>query len=192
MPPKTAITREKIISAATELVRMSGAEALNARSLAKMIGCSTQPLFYQFESMNEIKAYVIEEAKRVYEGYLTREMQRSDFPKYKLSGLGYIRFAREEKELFKLLYMRERENRGIPEKDAMTDEIVRKMSENTGLKLESAKKMHGAMWAFVHGIAAMAATNYLFLDESMISDMMTKVYRGLLSEYGKEDENDQN
>lgn len=192
MPPKTAITRERIICAATELVRMSGAEALNARALAKAIGCSTQPLFYQFESMNEIKNAVLQEAKRVYEGYLTREMERRDFPKYKLSGLGYIRFAREEKELFKLLFMRERENGSVPEEDAVTDEIVLKMSEITGLTLESAKKMHGVMWAFVHGIAAMAATNYLFLDESMISDMMTKVYRGLLSEYGKEDKNDQN
>ncbi len=190
MPPKTAITKERIISAATELVRVSGADALNARLLAKTIGCSTQPLFYQFESMNEIKAAVIEEAKRVYEGYLTREMERRDFPKYKLSGLGYIRFAREEKELFKLLFMRERENISVPEEDRMTDEIVRKMSEATGLRLENAQKMHGAMWAVVHGIAAMAATGYLFWDDDRISDTMTKVYRGLLSEYGKEDEDD--
>ena len=192
MPPKTAITREKIISAAIDLVRMFGAAALNARLLAKTIGCSTQPLFYQFESMNEIRENVILEAKKVYERYLTREMERGDYPKYKLSGLGYIRFAREEKELFKLLFMRERENSRIPEKDEMTEEIVNNMSEITGLPLDSAKKMHGAMWAFVHGIAAMAATDYLFWEEDVISDMLTKIYRGLLAEYGKEDANDQN
>ena len=190
MPPKTAITREKIISAAVGLVRMSGTDALNARSIAKAIGCSTQPLFYQFESMNEIKNAVIEEAKRVYEAYLTREMERRDLPRYKLSGFGYIRFAREEKELFKLLFMRERENRNVPEEDRMTDEIVRRMSEATGLKIESAGKMHGAMWAVVHGIASMAATNYLFWDDDLISDTLTKVYRGLLSEYGMEDAHD--
>lgn len=128
MPPKTSVTREKIVEAAVDFVRKNGADQLNARALAKALSCSTQPLFYQFESMQEIRQAVIVRAKEIYVCFLQREMQRTDEPAYKLSGLGYIRFAKEEKELFKLLFMRERETGAPPEEDEFTDRLVENRS----------------------------------------------------------------
>ena len=48
MPPAVRITEEDIISAAVELVRENGLSFLNARSLAKKIGCSVHPIFRIF------------------------------------------------------------------------------------------------------------------------------------------------
>ena len=61
MPPKPKVTRNQIVAAAFELVRTQGHESLNVRTLAKALGCSTQPLLYWFDSMEEIRreTYVV-------------------------------------------------------------------------------------------------------------------------------------
>ena len=44
MPPKVKVSREEIINATVEIVRRSGAQAVNARTVAAALGCSTQPI----------------------------------------------------------------------------------------------------------------------------------------------------
>ena len=51
MPPKVKVTREEIIAAALELLRQKGMEAVNARAVASVLGCSTQPIFSNYSSM---------------------------------------------------------------------------------------------------------------------------------------------
>ena len=53
MPPKVKITKEDIINAAIEIVKANGEEAINARNIAATLGCSTQPVFSNFASMEE-------------------------------------------------------------------------------------------------------------------------------------------
>ena len=65
MPPKVRVTKENIIKTATELVRQSGADAINARAIAKVLGCSTQPIFSNFATMDELKTAVIQSAQEL-------------------------------------------------------------------------------------------------------------------------------
>ena len=51
MPPKVKVSKEEIINTAISLIRKSGASAVNARSIAAELGCSTQPIFSNFASM---------------------------------------------------------------------------------------------------------------------------------------------
>ena len=51
MPPKIKITKEEIIKTALELVRTSGEQSINARTVAGALNCSTQPIFSNFSSM---------------------------------------------------------------------------------------------------------------------------------------------
>ena len=101
-PVHNKLTKEDIINAALETVRQNGADAINARSLASYLDCSTQPIFSNFASMDELRLAVIDKATELYNNYLTREIDEQNYPAYKASGIAYIRFAREEKELFKL------------------------------------------------------------------------------------------
>ena len=64
MPPRVRVTKEEIVRAATDLVRAEGMECLNARRIASALGCSTQPIFSNFGSMEELRAAVIEDAER--------------------------------------------------------------------------------------------------------------------------------
>lgn len=52
MPPKVKITKEMIIDAAFEIARSEGAENINARTVSKKLGCSTQPVMYHFKTIH--------------------------------------------------------------------------------------------------------------------------------------------
>ncbi len=177
MPPKVKITKDCILSEAVELVRCEGAQALNSRALASRLGCSTQPLFSNYPSMDELKADILTRAYDLYRYYITREISSGKYPIYKSSGMAYIRFAKEEKELFKMLLMR---GRSKPEQEATEDIIsIRYLEDKLGIPFEKARFLHLEMWTFVHGIAVMYATSYLDLDEETVSDMLTDAFLGL-------------
>ena len=108
MPPKVRINKEDIISAALELIRQEGADAINARAIASALGCSTQPIFSNFNSMEELENETLAAAHSLYLEFIKKEEDRAEYPKYKSFGMAYIRFAAEERELFKLLFMRDR------------------------------------------------------------------------------------
>ena len=186
MPPKVRITKEEIVNAALEIVRESGAESINARTVAARLQCSTQPVFSNFASMEELRLAAVQQAMAVYEQYCKRESESGRYPAYKASGMAYIRFAREEKELFRLLFMRERAGHTIPEELDIGLRAVATVQHATGLDSDAAKLFHLEMWAFVHGIAAMLATGYLDLSGELISQMLTDAYQGLTKHYGKE------
>ena len=108
MPPKVKTSREDIINTCLEIVRSSGTESINARNIASVLGCSTQPIFSNFKSMEELTEATILAAYQIYLNFINEEVNSEKYPKYKAFGMAYIRFARVEKELFKLLFMRDR------------------------------------------------------------------------------------
>ena len=177
MPPKVKVTRQHIIATAMEIVRQSGAQALNARTVAAALECSTQPVFSNFESMEMLKQAVGEQAEALCQEYIRREIEQGQYPEYKASGMAYIRFAKEEKELFKLLYMRDRANETIPSEIEFGSWMEHIVQRATGLQVTDAKLFHLEMWVCVHGIATMFATGYLDLDWSLVSDMVTDFYQ---------------
>ena len=186
MPPKIKITKEEIIETALNITRGCGAQAINARSIANTLNCSTQPIFSNFTSMDELRQAVTEKADLLFRDYMKREIENGDHPAYKASGMAYIRFAKEEKELFKLLYMFDRAEAPAPENSDLSESMESLVRNYTGLDNDSAKLFHLEMWAYVHGIATMFATGYLDLDWSLVSKMMTDAYQGLRKQYGME------
>ncbi len=186
MPPKVKITKDEIINAALELVRKNGAESINARTLAAALNCSTQPVFSNFSSMEELRHAVLVQADKLRREYMHKEIEQGNFPAYKASGMAYIRFAKEETELFKLLYMRDRRGEPISEDEQVDDEMETIVHQNTGLESMEAKLFHLEMWAYVHGIATMFATGFLDLDWDLVAKMLTDAYQGLKKQYEME------
>lgn len=178
MPPKVKITREDIVSTALSLVREGGEGAINARAIATALNCSTQPVFSNFSSMSELKEATIAAAYGLYLGFLEKEDGSGRYPKYKAYGMAYIRFAREERELFKLLFMRDRTGEDIsasPDFEASA-ELIGKIN---GVDIQTARLMHLEMWTCVHGIGAMIATSFLSLDGELVSRIISDLYQGV-------------
>ena len=185
MPPKVKIAKEEILRVAIDIVRNHGAEALNARTIASLLNCSTQPIFSNFATMDELRLAVVEKADLLCQEYMRQEVESGEYPAYKANGMAYIRFAKEEKELFKLLYMRDRSGETIPEGTELTDKMELLVYENTGLDGAGAKLFHLEMWAYVHGVATMFATGFFDMDWELVSKMLTDAYQGLIKQYGK-------
>lgn len=178
MPPKVKIAKEDIIKTALLLLQKNGAAAINARSIAAALGCSTQPVFSNFATMEELQSAVVAAAHERYLGFLQSEVEEGKYPKYKAFGMAYIRFAKEEKELFKLLFMCDRggeEMMPTVDFEASVEMIMRA----NGVSEETARLMHLEMWTCVHGIGTMLATSFLELDWELISNMITDVYQGI-------------
>ena len=186
MPPKVKITKEDIISAAIEIVRKSGDQAINARDIANVLGCSTQPIFSNFATMDELRLAVVERADMLCNQYMEREVASEKYPAYKANGMAYIRFAKEEKELFRLLYMRDRSKEIVSEDTEMMHRMEEMINENTGLEGDDIKLFHLEMWAYVHGIATMQATGFQDLEWDFISKLITDAYQGLKKQHEKE------
>ncbi len=183
MPPKVKITKSDIINAAVNIVRQQGDQALNARNIAAALDCSTQPVFSNFTTMEELRLSVIDAADALCREYMRREVESCQYPPYKANGMAYIRFAKEEKELFKLLYMRDRSAEEVPPETDLNLQMSSIVQSNTGLDSESALLFHLEMWSFVHGIATMTATGFCRLDWELISKMLTDAYQGLKKHY---------
>ena len=184
MPRKTVIFKKDIINAAVELVRSDGHESLNARALAKSLGCSTQPIFSNFSSMDDVMKSVLEATLEVYNDFVRREFERgSGYPPYKTNGMAYIRFAMDEKNLFRLLFMRDRTNDPDPVENSTFTDVLPLIMKATGLSENQAALFHLEMWTCVHGIAVMAATSYYKWDEELASRAMTDTYQGLIRRF---------
>ncbi len=181
MPPEIKITKEAMLHAAVEIVEESGMDKLNARSLAKRLGCSVQPIFRVFSGMDELKQAVIQRVGKMYYAYLSNSISLED----NLVGLelAYIRFAREKKNLFLLLHMSDR--LGLNDINGFAGvginyEIVEAMAAMTGLTLEQAKTLYTGTFFTAHGIAAMLATNHCTFQEEEIRNIIENVFFGLV------------
>ena len=178
MPRKNRFTREEILASALDLTREKGIAAVTARGLGEWLGTSSKPVFGQFENMEAVQRAVFTAAEEEYAAFLREDMAAGKYPPYKASGMAYIRFAREQKELFKLLFMRDRTH----EEKAAGDELealLGLIQKNMGLSRDDAYRFHLEMWIYVHGIATMIATAYLEWDMDFISAALTDAYQGL-------------
>ena len=186
MAPKIKIAKEDILRTAIALVRENGASALNARAIAAALHCSTQPIFSNFSSMEVLQEATVAAAYGVYLDFLKSEAESGKYPPYKAYGMAYIRFAKEEKELFRLLFMRERPETGTtsaPDFEAAVQMIM----QANGITKEKATLIHLEVWCCVHGIATMLVTSFLPLEWDLISDMLTDVYLGIREKHLKEE-----
>lgn len=159
MPPSVRFSREDVLNAAYQLVRREGSNALNARSVAKELGGSTQPIFRLFSSMEELKQAVIELALNTWKASLRERMQTSTFP-YLTICMSYLIFARDEPELFKLLFMRDRVSDGSCT-DYNMDWYIPLLENSIKVDTDTARKLYERNWHYCHGLAAGIATKYI-------------------------------
>ena len=103
MPPKVKFTKDEIVDAALRVARVKGAEGVTTRDIAAELGVSTRPIFTYYRGMDELRADLRLAAHAVYRRY-TDEGLRQPIP-FLGFGRQYLRFAREEPQLYRLLFL---------------------------------------------------------------------------------------
>lgn len=186
MPPIKKFNKENIIHIAYDIVKEEGMDAINARRVAAALGCSVQPIFHNFTSMEELKREVY---NKIYETYQLsmRKASVSERP-YKAMGLAYIGFAKNYPEFFKIIFMQETDlnAENFILHDNYDNDVIKIGQELTGLSYEDQKKLHVKVWIFTHGIACLVATKTVDLSDSEISMLLEETVRQMIIGYKKE------
>lgn len=191
MPPKVKVTEEEILNVSIRMVREKGIESLNARDLAKEIGCSVHPIFRSFHSMDGLKTAVYKRAEEIYNHcMMTAGEQPEDG--FLNMGLAYIDFAKNEKNLFKLLFMsdafREQSIMDIVGTTEGDDEVIEMLCQKIGLSEKAAKELYAGIWITTHGIAAMFATNNCRFSDEENRRVLNNSFMGLVLKLKNEEE----
>ena len=103
MPAKVKVSKEMIIDAAFEVAKEAGAENINARTVSEKLGCSTQPILYQFERIEDVRIAAHKKGTEFHINYVTNLSGKYERPMLEV-GMRYIQFAVEEKNLFRFLF----------------------------------------------------------------------------------------
>lgn len=174
MPKAKKLTRSELLVAAAEVVRKRGEGALNARAVAAELGCSTQPVYSLFGSMEELKSALLGEATARYRRFIEDYLSKGDRSRYEAYGMGFVKFAREERGLFRFLFLREGRNL----EDPFFGDILHEMETLYRMPREKAREFHADMGVFSFGLAALVYQG-AELSEEEISEAYKREFYAL-------------
>lgn len=174
MAPKNKFTREEMVAAAVRVVQKLGAAALTAKSLAEELGTSTQPVFTCFGTMDTAKAEVYAAAERMFDEYLTAGLKE----KIPFFGFGtqYIRFARKEPELYRLLFLTRPDDMGSGAFSVMRhmQALVRpSLMEIYHISEQETDHYFRDLWLVVHSLATLIVTGDCPYSDREIEQILT-------------------
>ena len=180
MPPKTKITKQMVADASFDVIRKNGHEKLNARTIARHLGCSTQPVLYGFGTVDEIRRAAYRMADEYHTAYILPAETDKD-PMLAL-GLNYIRFGHEEKNLFRFLFQTDQFG-GMDVDAIMRDPNLSPVLEVIAKKLrcgtDKTRETFLAFFGIAHGLASLLANNSMQYDEELCRNLLKNVLGGL-------------
>jgi len=172
MPPKVQHTKEEIIEAGFSLVRKEGIDALSARRVARLLNCTARPIYHHFKSMDELKAAVIHKAGKFSVEFFMKEKNEDPFVEL---GLGYIRFAKKEEQLFKLIYLTKSEDVDYHEDRIQPFlERYRAHPRLQHLSNEQLISINLKMWIFSHGLASLMLIDAITMNMEEVAASIKK------------------
>lgn len=173
------IKKEDLIKGSIKIIRDDGDSNLSARNLAKVVGCSTQPIFRLFTNMDDLKKTVYDDVYELQKKYLLKGNEHQ--VPFIGVGLSYIDFATKEKNLFKFLFMSSfTKCNNILEMADNEDgkKYTEMIIKSTGLSPESSKQIYINTWLIIHGIASMMATTNSKLTRNDIETIIFDAFKG--------------
>lgn len=182
MARKETITKDEILNAAFQMTRQDGFTQVSARTLAAKAGCSTQPIFRVYKNMEELGGDLYSKAIGFFHDYYDSFPKTSDTPFVNM-GLAYIRFAQEEQQLFKLLFMGKNRH-GKSLYDLLNGDkgtVVREINNAKFYGCKDPSGMFMRMWIFIHGSACMSLTGDYDLQEEDTVKLLEESYQAFLN-----------
>lgn len=174
MAPRNKFTREEMIKAAMQVIREHGYNALTAQRIADVLGTSTRSVFTCFETMEKVKAEVYAETLKVYDDYANAGLKEK-IPFFGV-GMQYIRFAREEPELYRFLFLTRAQDKEHSAMKSMQhlQELVRPALMNIyRITAEEAERYFRDFWFVVHSLSTLIVTGDCPYSDREIGQILT-------------------
>lgn len=182
MSTQAKITKEIILQAAFEIARVNGLEKVSNREIAKKINCSIRPIYYYFKNTEELNKELYKKIEKYFYKVIMEKVS-DDIPPYKQIGINYIKFARNEKKLFQILFTTGNKNyfEDFIANDLEDYEKLTKIIKNTTkLSDEDISTFHIRMWIFSHGIATLVANDTISLTEEQVRKLLSDEFQALM------------
>ena len=177
MPPKQRITREMILEKSFAMFCKEGMGAVNARSVAKALNCSTQPIFSYFEGMEDLRGAIEQKAREVFAQVLAAASEGGSIVK---CSTAYIRLAYEQPRLFARLLMSVGGEDSIAlQAEGVEDRLKSGLVNQYGLDAQQADKLYSDLWVFAHGLACLIAVGRVAFEEHVVEERMAAVSEAL-------------
>ncbi len=175
MPPKVKFQKEEIIEAAVNIAREKGISAVTAREVGARLGVSSRPLFTYFDTVDELKRAVYDYAKKLYQEYV-KEGLTAEIP-FLGVGQSYIRFAKQEPELYKFLFLNSPSDikgsamEGLKLSQELARESLMRIYHMDG---NTADKYFRDLWLVAYSIATLIVTGECRYSDDEISALFTE------------------
>lgn len=179
MPPKPKFTKDEIVSAALEVARKDGINAVSAREVGKYLGTSSSPVFSAFKNMDELLDEVYSAALNEYSEYISDSVNY--VPVFKQFGFRLIQFAKSEPNLFKIIF--EKPHTDIKYNDVVlsipaADICIESIMKQEKLGYEQSRLVFEDVLLTGFGICSMVSSNCCVIDDSDLDTYLGIAYKG--------------
>lgn len=165
--------KEDILKKSINFIKDYGYSKLTARELAKFIGCSTQPIFKNYNNFNMYKNDLKTYLRKDYTNFISKYIDKNDYL-YTIS-YAYALYAKKEPNIFFSLFMADlTESRTISEvlNTERNIETINAIVKQYNISLEEAKKIYREVRFYTHGIATQLCINSIKLTDKEIKDLI--------------------
>ena len=177
MPRQPRFSKNDIVAAGLGIVRASGFEAISARALGKELGTSSSPMFTMFKDMNEVMDAI---RTAVEKTFIARMNGVTDyFPAFKEFGLRLVAFAKEDPNIFQMLFLGKDARPEIAE--SIARECLGVVEQGYGLTSEQSEFLFRQMWPVACGIAALCVKHPEDFSEEEVSKTLSYHFSGIMS-----------
>jgi AcrR family transcriptional regulator len=183
MPPKVEMTKDKILKEALELVREQGIDVLTARNLAQRLNCSTQPIYSVCGGMEQLKNAVYTMAVEFTISYMKNYTDEKNSPALNL-GIGFLHLARNEKQLFKTVYLSGYKMFDLTKEKFIGEDISTAYMLHSkrlrSIDKDKLRKIYYKLTIYVIGIGTMINTETIKIGMDEAIEMLKDMYEILL------------
>ena len=185
MPRSVQITKEKILTAALDVLIREGYSAVSIKSIARELNCSTQPIAWQFGNMDNMREALTKEAV----AYANQKMMPTStncIEAFWQIGYGYINLAFDTPNLFRFVYMGESKNycRG-GFNSILTDKgnavLIDKLYPYLNISREQAEMLFQRMIVYTHGMVSLVVAGVLNCTKEQVYSIVKDFGSDLLS-----------
>lgn len=183
MARKKEISRDKILDVAYKMAVAGGVDCLTARNIAKTGHFSTQPLYLEFENMDEIRSLVLE---RISDDLKNKILQ------HKYTGdalidldLSYIDFSQKHVKLFRAMFVDGKFGSKIIANTLMNlgIEKFKEQYPETNYSDQKVEDIVVANWISTTGMAALVVNEIAkFNQEQIINVLNAQIHDAMLND----------
>ncbi|HPR81328.1 MAG TPA: TetR/AcrR family transcriptional regulator [Enterococcus sp.] len=173
--------REHILKAAYEVIAKDGFTNFTARNVAKKMGVSTQPIYLEFENMQDLKNTLVE---TVYED-LKKKVFSVEHTGDKLMDLAinYIDLSQKNPKLFIALFIDNYGGGKLMYKQSYDHfcQTIHEHPEYADLSEEHLKALHTGIWISVTGVAALMSSGVIEPTRQQIITVVQQTIDSILA-----------